>query len=349
MRMISPRSDKKSALYSYSAWAALCLGAFMVLALTPWFKQIESASVGRLVLQVLGGGVGLVGVPASMIILVGMAVHCAHEDRSSTNVKIFWFLAFVVTGMFGAAAYYFTVYKRVPRGPSRPLPGTDALIPHGSEICSDTPDSHDHGIRVSRLATAKPGDEDEMNRITSIMLHAKHWQIFLCLAAPPLIMEVLGLGMMSTSVSSWHNLTLRDCFLIGFWVLIPICFLAWLMAIGLSLQSIGTRELRMKSKLFTSSALLAAISLFMYVPNEVVKVSPFRPIVAPLAFVYAICVIYMIHFVSKSVAEAERGKRVSFEQYVGLFFLLCLFPVGIWVIQPKINRLQRGARSPEVG
>ena len=55
------------------------------------------------------------------------------------------------------------------------------------------------------------------------------------------------------------------------------------------------------------------------------------------------------YFVSKSVAEAERGKRVSFEQYVGLFFLLCLFPVGIWVIQPKINRLQRGAGSPEVG
>jgi hypothetical protein len=52
-----------------------------------------------------------------------------------------------------------------------------------------------------------------------------------------------------------------------------------------------------------------------------------------------ICLIYILYFDSKSLALAERNESVSFYDYVGPFFLLWFFPIGIWIIQPKINRL----------
>jgi hypothetical protein len=43
--------------------------------------------------------------------------------------------------------------------------------------------------------------------------------------------------------------------------------------------------------------------------------------------------------VSKSLVLAETGKPASFYDYAGPFFLLWFFPVGIWIVQPRVNRL----------
>jgi hypothetical protein len=51
---------------------------------------------------------------------------------------------------------------------------------------------------------------------------------------------------------------------------------------------------------------------------------------------YMFCTLY---FVSKSWVLAETGNAATFYDYAGPFFLTWFFPIGIWVIQPKVNRL----------
>ncbi len=335
------RSDKARMLYSYSAWAVVCTGGFMIFMLTPWFQQIEVVPDADLLLRVLVAPLALVAAPATFVIWFGMAAFCMRRDRSPVSAKILWFVLFLATGPFGSAAYYFRVYRRQMRD-ARPLAsqggGLMADWPAGS---TETPAQHDLITGTSKRAIAEPAGGDELKKIPSFFLRAKHWQIFPWLVALPIFLEILGLGMMSRSVSSWHDLTARDYLVMVTWELVLLCVLAWLGSMGLFLRSIERPELRMRTKLLNISIITAALYAVTYVPSQVCKTSAFTRIVESLSPLWLVGVLYIVYFVSKNLVMAERGTPVSFDQYVGLFFLLWFFPIGVWIIQPKINRLFR--------
>jgi hypothetical protein len=110
------RSNKARTLFSYSSWAAVCMGLFMLFMLSPWFQHVETMSRGEIVLRVSAGALGIVGVPASLVIWFGMVTFCLREDRSPIGIKVLWFILFFTTAIFGAAAYFFKVYKKQVQG-----------------------------------------------------------------------------------------------------------------------------------------------------------------------------------------------------------------------------------------
>lgn len=100
-------------LFFYSSWVVVFLGIFMAFMVTPWFQQIEAIPGGELFLRVLGGALGVAGAPAALIILFGMALFCGLVDRSSVGTKLLWFFFFFATACFGAAIYFFGVYRKL--------------------------------------------------------------------------------------------------------------------------------------------------------------------------------------------------------------------------------------------
>ena len=88
------------------------MGVFLVFGLTPWFRQVEEVPGGKLLLQILGGAIGIVGAPASIFIFFAMLIFCFRQDPSPVRVKLLWCIVFLITGWFGAVAYYFMVYRR---------------------------------------------------------------------------------------------------------------------------------------------------------------------------------------------------------------------------------------------
>ena len=88
------------------------MGIFMIFMLTPWFQQIDALPRVDIFLRVLGGALGVLGAPASLIIWFGMLIFCIREDRSTLGEKIFWFVVFFIAAWFGAAVYFFMVYRK---------------------------------------------------------------------------------------------------------------------------------------------------------------------------------------------------------------------------------------------
>jgi hypothetical protein len=43
--------------------------------------------------------------------------------------------------------------------------------------------------------------------------------------------------------------------------------------------------------------------------------------------------------VARNLAMAEKQEKVEFYDYAGAFFLLWFFFIGVWFIQPRINRM----------
>jgi len=54
-----------------------------------------------------------VGMLGLLIIIIGMAIFCLFEDRSSVRAKILWFLVFFFTVPVGSLVYFFTVYRKL--------------------------------------------------------------------------------------------------------------------------------------------------------------------------------------------------------------------------------------------
>ncbi len=54
-----------------------------------------------------------------------------------------------------------------------------------------------------------------------------------------------------------------------------------------------------------------------------------------------VCMFYGLYFVSKNLDMAQKKRVVEFSSYIGPFLLLSFYPIGLWIIQPKVNRIFR--------
>jgi hypothetical protein len=113
--------------------------------------------------------------------------------------------------------------------------------------------------------------------------------------------------------------------------------LLWLGFLGTSLNEIARPNLRRNTIFFFLALEVAAIyfillSISVQDPRMLNKIGP-------LAIVGTVCLFYAVRFVAKGLVMAETGKDSTFAEYVTTLLLLCFFPLGIWVIQPRVNRL----------
>jgi hypothetical protein len=109
---------------------------------------------------------------------------------------------------------------------------------------------------------------------------------------------------------------------------------------GLLFHSLVKLELRMKTGFFRFALVYPAVYGFIFF-SVVVSDSRFllRFVLVPLHLLCIVCLLYVLYFVSKCLVLVQTGKPVSFSEYAGPFFLLWFFPIGIWIIQRKVNEL----------
>ena len=131
-------------------------------------------------------------------------------------------------------------------------------------------------------------------------------------------------------------------------VSVGLCF-SWFYALGTNLfkrlpVTAKMSLIRFKLFLFTAFVYIICFMLFMAAMFSNV-LSGGQPgfaifaIIFPLHFFYMFCVCYCFYFNAKALKTIELQRPVTFNDYAGEFFLLWFFPVGVWIIQPRINKL----------
>jgi hypothetical protein len=132
-------------------------------------------------------------------------------------------------------------------------------------------------------------------------------------------------------------------------VLMMCCLLGWCWSIGTFLSLRVPSVLRLKSGFFRFALVYPAIyvQFFMWVFKSINAV--LLSLIFPLHFLAMFCLFYLLYFVSKSLVLAETCKPASFNDYAGPFFLIWFFPIGIWFIQPRINRQYMESFAPVGG
>ena len=109
------RSSNALKLFRYSSWIIVGWGVVILFMLSPLYHLAETQTWSNVVVHVLLSPLAFLAAPACLVILFGMAIFCVREDRSPVGAKMLWFILFLTTACFGAAVYFFTVYRRQVR------------------------------------------------------------------------------------------------------------------------------------------------------------------------------------------------------------------------------------------
>jgi hypothetical protein len=180
------------------------------------------------------------------------------------------------------------------------------------------------------------------------LLKLKHWQLFLLLMGIPIVSQIF---MVQAMMNSIRNNKPPDIF-IPFSIMM-ICviaiFFGWFYALGTNLhkklpESVSMNLNRFKFFLLVPVIYLLLICLivsFAFTDQEIVAnyFAASAIIIVPLHLFSMFCIFYCLYFISKELKSVEWQRPVTFSDYVGEFFLIWFFPVGIWIIQPRINKL----------
>jgi hypothetical protein len=79
--------------------------------------------------------------------------------------------------------------------------------------------------------------------------------------------------------------------------------------------------------------------LFNKVSNGIEPNIGIFAVIIPLWLFSMFCMFFCIYFNAKSLKTVELQREVTFRDYVIEFFLFWFFPIGVWFIQPKINKI----------
>ncbi len=201
--------------------------------------------------------------------------------------------------------------------------------------------------------------------MTNIFLRAKHWQLFMPMIGIPLLSQIYMYAKIwiieSTPVVVESNegftQVLEEKFIQFDWypfilLLFSLLLFGWLWALGIGLQKWLPAEIKMKTvrfKIFFFIPLVYILFIInsmsgIFTGNGNVFFKNLGTIVAvivPLHLFSMFCIFHTIYFAAKTIKTVELKRKVGFGDFIGEFFLLWFYFIGIWVIQPKVNNLYK--------
>lgn len=186
-------------------------------------------------------------------------------------------------------------------------------------------------------------------------LSIKHWQLFLLQFMPPAVLIPWSVNLMLAGHKGPN-------FFIVFAVTTALSaglLFGWLYSVGTFLhprlpfsQKMNLNKFRLL--LLIPFAYIGFVLVFILAASATVhKGTPmdnsYALWIVPLHLFSMFCIFYSLYFTAKSLVAVELQESVIFSDFSGEFFLMWFFPVGIWFVQPRINKIFAASRISEKG
>ena len=185
-----------------------------------------------------------------------------------------------------------------------------------------------------------------MNRL----LKLKHWQLFLLTFGIPFILQFVFAAALAVTDNAKVVFSIIPIItLVSF-----VAFFGWLYALATNLQRLLPDFLKMNIKrfkifLFVPTIYISVLCILIFFmfnhtlkPNAPINIKLILTIfslIIPIHLFSIFCILYSLYFTAKALKTLECQCSVSFGDFVGEFFLLWFYPVGIWIIQPRVNKI----------
>lgn len=178
-----------------------------------------------------------------------------------------------------------------------------------------------------------------------IFLRCRHWQMFLLVVGIPLVLQLV-----QNILFVWTGPTSAGSFssLLGLLVIIPLfIYFIWIYTVGKrfneSILGSGRKVRMFEISLFVSffGHLFLLIYFWSYSNlinqaegEELLPIS----LLALMVFISFFTLFYALSFMARALVQMERGSNIHSSEYYSEFIMALIFPLGIWLLQPRINR-----------
>lgn len=159
----------------------------------------------------------------------------------------------------------------------------------------------------------------------NFILKAKHWQVFL----------ILLLGLFLNNTLAEGNQTLTMVFAITGLLIILI----WPLLIGHALYDFLPKRVDLNYNLFLINGFISLLVISVITIFSVGQRMTFTGLAALPMFYVFYAFLHLYGFPAKELKSIEKGDEASIGEYIGYFFLIVFLPIGIWILQPKINKI----------
>lgn len=172
-------------------------------------------------------------------------------------------------------------------------------------------------------------------------LKAKHWQIFMVTFGLPFLIQLI---LMPMTIMANDPMIMMKTFPI-IMILFIGGFFGWFWSIAIGLQQVISEDYKLNVGKFKIFLLIPVVYMIFFLGFFTTSFSSGGPnpgifaIIVPLHLFSMFCIFYSLYFVAKTFKTAELQRKVTFSDFAGEFFMIWFFPIGIWIIQPKINKM----------
>lgn len=175
-----------------------------------------------------------------------------------------------------------------------------------------------------------------------IFLEWKAWQIFLLIVIFPFATQSLIMKAFINSADVAPGLLVNVMPLIML-IFIGI-YLLWFWSLGTELNKIVPEGIRLKASRFKfgikfCAIYIVAFQMFFIATANGNSFGVLMSIILILHIVAIYFMFYSIYFISKNLVAFENHENDKSASSKGTFFLMWFFPLGIWFVQPRINKM----------
>lgn len=205
------------------------------------------------------------------------------------------------------------------------------------------------------------------------ILKAKHWQLFLLIFGLPFVIYIgWMISFFSGFISDLDYYSSSDFPVEMFNGMITMILLmmipaaiqyAWFYSMAIGLQKKLPEGMKMKVNMFKAFFIIPIIYMLLYLLFMATFIGNIENlenleyledledfnnigliILGVLFFIgmslfVIFCTFYQFWFIAKTIKSAELKKEATFSEFVGEFFLVWFYPIGVWILQPTINKI----------
>ncbi|MFP9100525.1 hypothetical protein ACLI09_15865 [Flavobacterium sp. RHBU_24] len=194
------------------------------------------------------------------------------------------------------------------------------------------------------------------------LLTLKHWQLFLPLFVVPLLTQLsLMAYLFSQMIHKEVPLPADDpAVFLGFFSnvmyvvfavmgVVMLLHFSWQYTLGSSLHKKLPAGVNMNLGLFRAFLIIpffyillfgfVMFDIFSNISADNVPNFYWFALIVPLHLFSIFCMFYSIYFNAKSLKAVELQRPVKGEEFIAEFFLLWFFVIGVWILQPRINKI----------
>jgi hypothetical protein len=160
------------------------------------------------------------------------------------------------------------------------------------------------------------------------ILKLKHWQVFIIL--------ILGLFIGNFEIEGNPTLT-TILLLVGMTI-----YFSWILLVGHGLYQFLPDKIELNYNLFLINSFiwLTAYIIVMVISDG--QGMTFSGVEAIPGFYVFFTFLHFLMFPARTLKSIEKDKKADIGECIGDFFLIVFLPIGIWFLQPRINKVTLG-------